>query len=229
VLALERAGHARLGSFAIGDVESHPEPLARAPVVVEHRQRPNAHPYVLAIAAPEPELCLQDPLFSLRGGPLFGGGRAIIGVNGFPAAQTAPFLFRLTGERPPAGRIGVRLAIAVGGPNDGVGRFDERAVRAIGHVARDFGEADMLARWIVQRGNDDVGPELGTVFAHTPSEIFYPPFAQGDAQLHLAFARHNVLGKVELREVLTDDFAGGIALDALRTGVPRNHRPLRVE
>jgi hypothetical protein len=100
---------------------------------------------------------------------------------------------------------------------------------ALGEVARDFRKAAQHAVFVVQRADDDVGPEARAVGAHAPALVLEPPQARGLPQLDgrpIAVAR---LLRIEIREMLADDLVGLVALDALGALVPGLDDPLRVE
>lgn len=85
-------------------------------------------------------------------------------------------------------------------------------------VAGDLAETDQLAGRIPNRVDHDVRPELAAVLADSPALAFEPTFSFRGCkdfgwQIGLA-----VLRGVEPAEVLTKNFLGGIAFEALRTG-----------
>lgn len=96
-------------------------------------------------------------------------------------------------------------------------------------VAGDLRETDHLALRVPQGGDDDVGPEAGTVLAQAPAFVLQATLAPGDAQFLLGPAAVERLLRIEAREVLPDDLVRGIALDALRALVPRDHHAVGVQ
>ena len=94
---------------------------------------------------------------------------------------------------------------------------------AAGEVARDLPEADERALLVVQRRDDDVGPEPRAVLAYAPALGLVAPVRAGrledpgrDAELHL-------VGRIEDREVLADDLVRAVALQPPGAVVPAHH------
>ena len=94
----------------------------------------------------------------------------------------------------------------------------------LGHVAGDFGEADEVA--VAEDGiDDDSGPKTAPVFANAPGFRHEATGFGGDLQCLLRNSLGAVLLGVEAREVLADDFAFAITLDALRARIPTYDMP----
>src|SRR6185312_10682019 len=91
---------------------------------------------------------------------------------------------------------------------------------ALGDVARDLGEADDLAVRGTDRINDEVGAEALAALAHAPVLGLVAAVLARDAERPLGHAGGALLWRIEDREMLADDFVGGVALDTLRAGIP---------
>src|SRR5690606_10139741 len=100
---------------------------------------------------------------------------------------------------------------------------------AFGHVTGDLGEATQSALWIVQRGDQHVGPEPAAVLAHAPAFVLETAVALCTLQLQLGPAHANGLLRIEAREVMADDLRGAVALDAFGAGVPAAHDAAGIE
>ncbi len=99
----------------------------------------------------------------------------------------------------------------------------------LGHVTGDLGEADQRALTISQRRNQDVRPEARPVASDSPPLVLCSPVRDRAAELSLRLACRHVLGGVEAREGLADDFVGAISLEPLGAGVPARDPSLGVE
>ncbi|MNS55774.1 hypothetical protein D3C72_886160 [compost metagenome] len=126
--------------------------------------------------------------------------------------------------------IGQKLAL------DAVGRLQlDRLGRQVLHlaalrqVARDLGEADQLAVFVVDGRDDDVGPEAGAVFADAPTFVLDVAVARGGGQQPPGAALGQRLGRVEEAVVLPEDLGFGVPLHALDTLVPARNVTLGVE
>ena len=96
-------------------------------------------------------------------------------------------------------------------------------------VAGDLGKAEETALLVADRIDDDVGKEPAAVLADAPAFLLVAPLPCSGVegvQRQTGFA---VLGRVELREVASDDLLLGVALDPLRPGIPVGHAPVRIE
>ena len=100
---------------------------------------------------------------------------------------------------------------------------------ALGEIARHLGEAEQPAGVVAHRGNDDARPEARAVFAQPPALLLEAALARRHLQLPLRLAALDLLRRVEAREMLADDLGGGVALDALRAGVPARDAALGIE
>ena len=88
-------------------------------------------------------------------------------------------------------------------------------------IARDLGEADMPALRVEDGIEDRVRPEAAAVLANAPALRLETPLGQSELQSSLRKAGFTVFGREEDREVLTDDFVGGVALEPLGAWIPR--------
>ena len=100
---------------------------------------------------------------------------------------------------------------------------------ALGDVTRDLGEADQPAVIVTDRVDDDIRPEAAAVLANPQPFVLEPALAGGDRQAALRQADGAILVGVELGEVLTDNFIGGVALEALAAEVPVGDQSVGIE
>ena len=100
---------------------------------------------------------------------------------------------------------------------------------ALGDVAGDLGEADQLAVVVVDRVDDDMGPEPAAVLADALALFFKPAVLRGGAQCFLRGAGFAIFLRVELGKVGADDLLGLIALDALRPEIPADDVAFGIE
>ena len=96
-------------------------------------------------------------------------------------------------------------------------------------VARDLGEADEGACVVIDRIDDDGGPELGAVFAHPQSFGFETTDGCGLVQRLLRNAGPAILLGVEAAEMLPNDLIAAIALDPFGAGIPGRYVSAGVE
>ena len=89
---------------------------------------------------------------------------------------------------------------------------------AVRQVSRHLRETHQVAVATEDAADDHVGPEPAAVFAYPPALVLEAPLTGGDLQLLCAAA--GGLGRVEAREMLSDDLVGAVALDALGADVP---------
>src|ERR1700689_663485 len=73
---------------------------------------------------------------------------------------------------------------------------------------------------IVQGSQYGTGPEKCSVIARTPGLLLYTAGLYGDIHVTPGLMRPDVLGRIKMREMLTDDFGRLVALDALCAGIP---------
>ncbi len=92
-----------------------------------------------------------------------------------------------------------------------------------GEVARDLAEADELARAVAQRGDQHVRPERRAILPDAPAFLLVLARPRGDLQLAGGLVGGEILGEIELREVLPDDLLGAVLVDPLGRVVPRGH------
>src|ERR1700761_3857320 len=90
---------------------------------------------------------------------------------------------------------------------------------AFGDVAGDLGEADQPAV-LMDRINDDARPEERAVLADAPTFFLITPLFPGGPKRACRLAIGTVGLGVETRKMLTQDFLGGVALDALSPDIP---------
>src|SRR6516164_7454925 len=89
-----------------------------------------------------------------------------------------------------------------------------------GYVTGDLGEARQPAVIVIDRIDDDAGPEERAVLAHAPAFFLVMAGFFGDLQGALRLAGRLVRRRIELREILPDDLLGQVALDPLPTRIP---------
>ena len=99
----------------------------------------------------------------------------------------------------------------------------------LGLVAGDLREPDVQAPVVVDRADDDAGPEPGAVPAHAPALLGERPVAQRCLEVALRVPRQLLLRGVEDPEVAPDDLVGAVALDPARACVPAHHPSSGVE
>jgi hypothetical protein len=100
---------------------------------------------------------------------------------------------------------------------------------ALGQVPGDLGEAPQRAGPVSQGGDDDVGPEHRTVLAHAPALVLEAAVGGSAPQLLVRPAPVHGLLRIKAREMLADDLASPVALDARGAGVPGSNVTLRVQ
>jgi len=91
---------------------------------------------------------------------------------------------------------------------------------ALGDVARDLGVAEQVAVLVMDRVDDDAGPETGAVLAHAPALGFVFTLGKRGGQGARRQAAFAVFRRVETREVLPQDLGRLVALEAARAAVP---------
>src|SRR6202007_2467224 len=74
--------------------------------------------------------------------------------------------------------------------------FEFGETHAVGHVARDLGEAEQRAARVAPRGNGDVAPDPRAVAPHAPAFVLDAPFGGGDCQFARWLAGGDVLVRV---------------------------------
>src|SRR5258708_20234649 len=117
-----------------------------------------------------------------------------------------------------------------------IGQFSERCVAggkalshrvlgclAFGDVARDLGEP-LVGTLVVVHGSDhDVGPESGTVLAHSLRLFLEAPLGEGFLQFAGGLIGFAILGNVKTRKMLPYNFLISIALHPTLPPTPPNH------
>ena len=98
-----------------------------------------------------------------------------------------------------------------------------------GQVAGELGEPEQPPLRVAQGGDGDGGPEAGAVLADAPAFVEESADLGGDLKLVVRPAALARVGGIEGREVAADDLVRGIALDPLRSGVPRGDDAVGVE
>jgi hypothetical protein len=99
----------------------------------------------------------------------------------------------------------------------------------LGDVAGDLGVADQLSGVVLHGLDHGIGPELAAVLAHPPAFLLVAAIAADRFKDFLRQAARLVLGREEAREMLAQDLAGGVALDALGAAIPGGDEALGVE
>jgi hypothetical protein len=99
----------------------------------------------------------------------------------------------------------------------------------LAQITRDLAEPSQRAIVVVDRGEHPVGPEERAVLAHPPALFLDVAVVTLGGEHLRGLAGSDVVGRVELGEVLADDLVRLVALDAFRSGVPGEHVTLRVE
>ena len=88
------------------------------------------------------------------------------------------------------------------------------------NVAGDLGKAEQLAVVVVDRVDDDAGPETSAILAHPPPFGLEFPLFQRGLDRSRRDSCEAVFLSVKAGEMLADDFLFSVSLKALRTGVP---------
>ena len=96
---------------------------------------------------------------------------------------------------------------------------------ALGHVARNFGEAVELSLGVSQSRNHHARPKARPILADPPIFVFKLACLGCHFQFVGRPVRPDRLLRVKLREVLADDLTGLIPVDALGTGIPGENMP----
>jgi hypothetical protein len=99
----------------------------------------------------------------------------------------------------------------------------------LGDVAGDLGKADQPIILVADGVDLDQRPEAAAVFAHAPAFAFEMALARGRLQHPRRHADGAVFRRVETREMLADDFVGGIAFEPLSARIPTHDHAARVE
>src|SRR4029077_5260830 len=100
---------------------------------------------------------------------------------------------------------------------------------ALGQVAGDFGEPNEMPGMVSQRGDDHVCPEATAILADAPTLVLEPSNPRRFLELELGKTLFDFLARVKDREMFSDHFVRGVALEALRAGVPAQDVAVRVE
>ena len=100
---------------------------------------------------------------------------------------------------------------------------------ALGEVVHHPGERPGLLRLVEQRRHDGLTPEPCAVLPHLPAHAVRPALVGGHVEFVFGLAVANVFGREEAGEVLPDDLVGPVAEQALRTGVPAEQLPARLD
>ncbi len=109
--------------------------------------------------------------------------------------------------------------------------FEQAAMRllAIGHVARDLGEADQLTGFVAYRIDHRQSPESASVLAEPPTLRFEPPDLRCCLQSVLWETTLAVFRGEEGLEGTSDDFPGLVTLQAPRSGIPGRYNPIETD
>ncbi len=97
--------------------------------------------------------------------------------------------------------------------NQGRSRFFQKAVRlpALGDVPRDLGKVHNRTVVATYRIDDDLRPEVRTVFSDAPSLGVEAPIARRRFQSALRQPGSDILGRVKARKMRADDFLRRVA------------------
>ena len=105
------------------------------------------------------------------------------------------------------------LTLLVGSDQAGLGRLTLR------EITRDLAKSDMDAV-LINRCDDDVGPEAGAVLLVAPALVLDTAFAKANVKFHFWLLDIEVFFAVEDGEMFSDDLFPGVALEQLSTRVP---------
>src|SRR5436189_5517923 len=96
-------------------------------------------------------------------------------------------------------------------------------------IARDLGKPDELADVVMDRADDDVGPEHRPVLANPPGFVLEATVLRRSGELFRRLPSRDVFGQEESGEVFADDLLRTPSLDPLGTGIPRHDATLRIQ
>jgi hypothetical protein len=225
------------------EVAGHLREAGDLPLLILERRDDDAGPEPAAILAYAKALVLEAPLAPHLGEDGVGLPRgAILGrvedgeVLADDLARLVPFVLPRAGV--PGGDVprGVEHEDRVVGD-----RVDELVEARLGgvellvggalrrQVTRHLREAGDLAVLVLERRDDDAGPEARAVLAYAKALVLEAPLAEHRREDRLRPARGALLGRVEDGEVLSDDLLRLVPLDLLRAEVPGGDVPGRVE
>src|SRR6266404_198443 len=94
---------------------------------------------------------------------------------------------------------------------------------ALGEIARDFQETAHAPTFVVQRRDNDVGPEARAIFAHAPVVVLEAAGRGRGFELVVRPVLGERFRRVKAREMPADDFLGPVTLEAFGAGVPARH------
>ena len=100
---------------------------------------------------------------------------------------------------------------------------------ALGNVAHDIREPDEFAFLVTDRIDHHGRQEQRSILANTPAVVFVG--SRGRSRRESAFGStcRSIRRCIKTGEMVADDFRFGIALDALRSGIPARHYAARIE
>lgn len=98
-----------------------------------------------------------------------------------------------------------------------------------GAVTGDLGKAQQLAFAAADGVDHDVGPERTAIAVQAPTFALVTADPRRFAQCPLGQAGLAISGRIEPREMLAEDFIGGVALQPLSTGAPATDPTIGVE
>ena len=93
----------------------------------------------------------------------------------------------------------------------------------------DLGVATQIAVFVAQGGDGNLGPEPGSVLAHTLGLLAKPALSGGDRKLFRWLPGVALLSRKDTRDVLAEDLRFGPASDPFGTGVPTGYATLTVK
>src|ERR1700739_4994427 len=100
---------------------------------------------------------------------------------------------------------------------------------ALGHVARDFREANDVTGVVAKRRNHNVGPEPGTVFPDAPAFTRVLTFFARSLQDSTGKILLDALGSVEAGKGVAANSPRRVAFDSLCAGIPAGDHALRIQ
>jgi hypothetical protein len=125
---------------------------------------------------------------------------------------------------------GHELFLVAGGFGEAVRPLPLRLRRlTLGEVVHHPGERPGLLRLVQQGRHDGLTPEPCPVLAHLPAHAVRPALVQCRFEFVFGLAVANVFGREEPGEVLPHDLVNPVAEQALRTGVPADQLPTRLD
>src|SRR4029077_8238859 len=99
----------------------------------------------------------------------------------------------------------------------------------VGYISCQLDKSAQRPARISEGRDDDVSPEPGAVFSDSPSFILAVSVAAGVRQHLLRLTPHHGVSGIKDGKMFADNVLGKVALQALRSGIPADHAPVRIQ